>query len=259
MRSFVIVVMFLGGLAAQGTAQLRTLAGRVSDAVTGRPIAVGVVTVRGTGATDELRPDGVFVVRAPLTRVELVVRAPGYRTATVTVPIETDAVLARLEPDALRLEAIVVSGEAAVPDRRHAPAAVSAVDGDALTAVPAVNLKEALQGRVAGADVQRNSGAPGENLQVRLRGITSLLGSTAPLYVLDGIVVSDVAIGAGMGAVTGGQEALPGRLADLAMQDIARIEVLKGPAASLRYGPRAANGVIVIMTKRGARVNTVPK
>lgn len=241
MRSFVLVVMWLGGLAAQGTAQLRTLAGRVSDAVTGAPLSAGTVTVRETGATDELRPDGVFIVRAPLQRVELLVGAPGYRTATVTVPIQDDVVLVGLMPDAITIDAFLIEG-------RGDGSAIGAED---LTRVPAANLKQALYGRVAGVDVQSNSGAPGENLQVRLRGITSILGSTAPLYVVDGIIVSDASIPSGVSAVTAGQDDLPGRLADLSLHDIERIEVLKGAAATVQYGSRGANGVIRITTKRG--------
>ncbi len=226
--------------ASPADAQVRTLAGRVSDAVTGEPLGAGEVLVKETGTRDRLRPDGVFVVRAPREAVTLVVRSVGYRSRSVPVAVHEDVMFVQLVPDPLKLDAANV-------EHRSAPG----VSGDAVSAVPASSVKEVLQGRVAGADVQRNSGAPGGDLQVRLRGISSILGSTTPLYVVDGVVVSDASVGSGVSAVTGGADPLPGRLADLNLLDIAQIDVLKGVAATTTYGPRAANGVIVITTKRG--------
>lgn len=227
-------------------AQQRTLAGRVSDVVTGAPLDAGEVLLKETGARDRLRPDGVFVLRAPLEAVTLIVRSVGYRSRTVAVPVHEDVILVALAPDPLEVGGIEVPG-------RATPGGAGNVAGDAITAVPAASVKEVLQGRVAGADVQRNSGAPGGDLQVRLRGITSILGSVAPLYVVDGVVVTDAAVGSGVSAVTGGADPLPGRLADLSLHDIERIDVLKGAAATTTYGPRGANGVVVITTKRGKR------
>jgi TonB-dependent SusC/RagA subfamily outer membrane receptor len=100
-------------------------------------------------------------------------------------------------------------------------------------------------------EVRQNSGISGD-VQLQMRGITTLMGTTSPLYVLDGVILSDAAIGSGISAITGGQEAVPGRIADLNPQDIESIELLKGAAAAM-YGSRGANGVVVIHTRRSAR------
>jgi TonB-dependent SusC/RagA subfamily outer membrane receptor len=120
--------------------------------------------------------------------------------------------------------------------------------------VPVENLKQVLQGRVPGAEVRQNSGLPGGDLELRLRGVTTVLGSSSPLYIVDGVIVSDAAIPAGAAGVIGGQEPVPGRVMDLNVLDIESIEVLKGAAATALYGSRGSNGVVVVTTKRGLGV-----
>jgi TonB-dependent SusC/RagA subfamily outer membrane receptor len=125
------------------------------------------------------------------------------------------------------------------------------VTNEQLNRVPAENLKQALRGRIAGLDVWQNSGVPGGDVQLRMRGVTTILGSSSPLYVVDGVLVSDAAIPTGASGVIGGQEPVLGRVIDLNVIDIERIEVLKGAAATALYGSRGSNGVVVITTKRG--------
>lgn len=233
---------------ASASAQIRVVAGRVSDAQTGRPIASGAVRVRETGYEDRLRPDGVFVVRVPRTRVRLVVSAPGYRPRTVIVPADAEAVLIELAPEILDLDDVVVAGWAGQPLQRTVTAGAEVE----LTAAPASTIDEALQGKVAGADIQRNSGSPGGGWGVQLRGLTSLNGSARPLYVVDGMIVSDFTIGSGVAAVTFGQEDAATRVADLPLHDVARVEVLRGPAATARFGSLGAHGVVLITTRRAA-------
>jgi TonB-dependent SusC/RagA subfamily outer membrane receptor len=119
--------------------------------------------------------------------------------------------------------------------------------------VPAASLEQGLQGKVPGADIQYNSGTPGGDLQLRLRGVTSILGSVAPLYVLDGTILSDASVPIGTATITGGDDFVPSRIADLNPNDIASIEILKGAAATTLYGSKGSNGVVVIKTKRGRR------
>ncbi|HYI01930.1 SusC/RagA family TonB-linked outer membrane protein, partial [Hyalangium sp.] len=119
---------------------------------------------------------------------------------------------------------------------------------------------QAIQGKVAGANIQANSGAPGGGLQMRLRGVSTINGDTAPLYVIDGVIISDVAIASGIFAVTastGGSNPQPtqdsqvNRVADINPNDIESIEILKGASAAAIYGSKASNGVVIINTKRG--------
>ena len=162
--------------------------------------------------------------------------------------------------DVFRLDEIVVTGQATGVERRNLANAITTIRAADIEAVPAQSVEHTLQGKVAGANIQTNSGAPGGGTQVQMRGVTSIIGSAAPLYVVDGIVMSDVAIPSNQNAVTsasGGsnpslnQDAQVNRIADLNPYDIESIEVLKGASAAAIYGSQAANGVVIIRTKRG--------
>jgi TonB-linked SusC/RagA family outer membrane protein len=164
-----------------------------------------------------------------------------------------------LERDVLRLEESIVTGQATVVSRQSAANDVSTVDATEINRVPAETPELALQGKIAGADIQENSGAPGGGMQVRLRGTSTIIGNSEPLYVVDGVIISNEAVPAGTNAITaaagGGmasnEDNPSNRLADLDPNDIESIEVLKGASASAIYGSKASNGVVLITTKRG--------
>src|SRR6266550_391376 len=163
------------------------------------------------------------------------------------------------------------SAPATTIERRNATTAPVQVSSDELNRAPAEALEQALQGKVPGAIISMNSGAPGGGGQVQIRGITSILGAGQPLFVVDGVIISNDAVSDGANSVTGAgarttaagiggsQDALVNRLADLNMQEIASVEVLKSAAATAMYGSRATNGVIVIRTKRGAGTGGAPQ
>jgi TonB-linked SusC/RagA family outer membrane protein len=121
--------------------------------------------------------------------------------------------------------------------------------------VPAPALESALQGKVVGAQISMNNGAPGGGGQIQIRNASSLLGRIDPLYVVDGVIISNAVRGTGQATITGslnaGEENGTNRLADINPNDIENVEILKGAAASAIYGSQATNGVVVITTKRG--------
>ncbi len=250
MRSWNMLVAagMLGIGISTAEAQSRTVSGRVIDEYTGKPLTRGTVSIEGAAIHDRLRPDGVFVVHAPPRDVTLTFRSEGYRRRSVAVSVLEETVFMSLVPEAFELEGTVVSGHAARRNRATSTATVQARD---INQVPAASVKQALQGKVPGADIQYNSGVPGGDLQLRLRGATTLLGAVSPLYVVDGVIVSDAPISSGAAGVLGGQTALPGRIADLNPNDIESIEILKGAAASAMYGSKGSNGVVIVRTKRG--------
>jgi TonB-dependent SusC/RagA subfamily outer membrane receptor len=221
-----------GALCAQGDTRL--VAGRVIDAVTGLPLPAGVVTVAGSRAVDRLRPDGVFVLRVPAGAVRLVVRSPGYERGESVVPEGREAVIIELAPLVRELDAVVVTDE---------------LPGGSLGRVTAATVEEAFAGRVAGLESMRNSGAPGD-VQVRLRGVSTILGNGRPLWMLDGVMIQDVGPASGAGAIVGGAHSIPSRIADLNPHDIASVELLRGAWATAMYGSRGANGVVIVRTKR---------
>jgi TonB-dependent SusC/RagA subfamily outer membrane receptor len=235
----------LCAVASPAAPQTRTIAGVVVDRITGLSIPAGEVVLEGTRTRDKIRPDGVFVLHVPVDgEVKLTFRCPGYAAHTLTLAQGTEVVGIALEPRAVSLEGVSA-------DAQRPGGSVAAMQAGELERVPAAGIPEALAGKQVGADIQRNSGVPGGAWQVRLRGVTSLTLPNTPLYIVDGILVSDASIPSGVASVTGGQVDATNRIIDLVAGDVESIEVLRGAAAASLYGSRGAGGVVVIRTKRG--------
>ena len=254
------MVVALGTLvSSSATAQVRQVAGTVTNAQTGQGIAEATVAVQGTRIVAQAGPDGRYSLNAPDEPVTLVVRAIGFRSHTDTIPPGVSTADVSLEPDIFKLEEVVVTGQSTGIEKQNLPNAVATVSGSELTRAPTGTLESALQGKIPGALIQSNSGAPGGGIQVNLRGVSTINAGTDPLFVVDGVVISNEAIPNGADAVTqaqaGGnprnQDNPTNRIADLNPQDIERIEVLKGGSAAAIYGSKATNGVVIITTKRG--------
>src|SRR5207244_2748162 len=158
------------------------------------------------------------------------------------------------------LEAVVVTGQAPGIERKSLATAVATVEAVDLVRIHAASVEQELAGKLSGMQVAKNGYAPGGGVMVRLRGQTSIIGNASPLYVIDGVIASDVAIPPGTnpitlaavdGSIATTQEFPVNRIADLNPNDIESVEVLKGASASAIYGSKASNGVIMITTKRG--------
>jgi TonB-linked SusC/RagA family outer membrane protein len=255
-----VVALLCLTLAAPVAAQ-RTVTGTVRDSATGEPVTSARVSVEGSTQTVGTNEQGEFTLtNAPAGQLSLLVRAIGYRRRTVPVGAAVNTVTVSLERDVFKLEEVVITGQATGIERRNLPNAVATVNADELATHPTASLEQQLQGKVAGADIQQNSGAPGGGVQVRLRGVTSVNATAEPLYVVDGVIMSDIAIASNQNALTsaaGGsnpaltQDAQVNRIADLNPAEIESIEILKGASAAAIYGGRASNGVVIIRTKRG--------
>ena len=239
----------------------RTVTGTVIDAQSAVPLQGVSVTVRGTTTSTSTTAGGRFtlpsVAEGPVT---IVVRRIGYAPQTMTIAAGQNDVRAMLTRDLLHLSDVVITGQATTVERRNLANAIATVSAEDVQRVSAQSVEYALQGKVAGATISQNSGAPGGGVQVRLRGITSINAASEPLYVVDGIVMANVAIPSNQNAVTrstGGsnpnltQDAQVNRIADLNPNDIEDVQILKGASAAAIYGSKASNGVIVITTKRG--------
>src|SRR5205085_11103896 len=122
----------------------------------------------------------------------------GYPQKEVAVTGSMTTVTIVMRKDVLKLDQIVVTGQATGISRRNLANSVASVDAEQLTKVPAVSIENALQGKVAGAQTQQHTGAPGGGNRIRLRGTSSILGNATPLYVVDGVITSDVAIDPGL-------------------------------------------------------------
>jgi TonB-linked SusC/RagA family outer membrane protein len=256
-----LVACLVAGVSATARAQTRTVQGSVHDADTGEPLVGAQITVKGNPTVGTMaRDDGNFSITLPTQDVVLLVKRIGYPQREVPVASGTTTITVVMRKDVLKLDQIVVTGQATGISRRNLPNSIASVDADQLTKVPAASIENALQGKVAGAQIQQNTGAPGGGNRIRLRGTSSILANATPLYVVDGVITSDVAIDAGTNKVSRasgntitapGQESPDNRIADLNPDDIENIEVLKGAAAAAIYGSKASGGVIMITTKRG--------
>lgn len=254
------LLLVAGAGAVFGEAQQRrTIEGRVVDQA-GLPLPTAHIAVRGTNIGTLARADGTFALEAPDGAVVLQVNPLGYQRADVELSVDQTTVEIALETDVLNMDEIVVTGHATGIARRNLANAVTTVSSEELNAVSATSVDQALMGKVVGAEINKASGAPGGGVYVNLRGVTSINGAFTPLYVIDGVIASDVALPRGTNfitqasrgfAIASSGENVTNRIADLNPNDIESIEVLKGAAASAIYGSKASNGVIIITTKRG--------
>jgi TonB-linked SusC/RagA family outer membrane protein len=240
------------------TTQRYTLRGRVTDA-TGHDLPGATVLLNGTTAGAATGADGAYELSAAAApgAYTLTVSLIGYTTVsrsltlTSAETVTTDVKLAEAQQ---KLDEVVVVGSTISAPKRELGNAISTIKGEELTQSGSGGLLNSLQGKVAGAQITQNSGDPAGSLSVRLRGVHSLAGSSDPLYVIDGVIVSNastnvsqLATANDIGVANAGQN----RLADLNPNDIASINIINGAAAAAQYGSRAANGVVLITTKRG--------
>ena len=235
-------------LAAQQ--QTGRIQGTVTDAATQRPLAGVQISVQGTGigliTNDQGRylllnvPAGQHVVRATTI---------GYGSAQQTATVvadETATVDFALSETAVALDEIVVTGTAAQVRRKEIGNSIATVGAREIENVPVSNPQEILSGRAAGVTIMANSGQPGAGGAIKIRGTNSVSQDQEPLIYVDGVRIFNEPTRAGWGA-----RATISPLQDIAAEDIERIEVVKGAAATTLYGTEASAGVIQIFTKRG--------
>lgn len=257
-RAVVAVTIGAGGPAAPAAPTTRTVTGKVTDPTSGEPIVAAQVQVVSTGAVLFTDADGSFVIEGvPPGPLRLDITAPERESRILEVA--ADATTADVPLALSRGEQIVIEGRAPVIVKSNLASGASVIDDKDLNRVSAQHLDAAMTAKVSGANLQSNSGAPGGGAQLRLRGISTINGQASPLYVVDGVIISNIAVASGANAITaaaaGGnasnQDNPVNRLADLNPNDIETLEVLKGASAAALYGSKAANGVVVITTKRG--------
>jgi TonB-dependent starch-binding outer membrane protein SusC len=263
----IVTVAALCAVAASRIAsgqEAQRVTGQVLDVDGKFPLPSVRIAVPGTTLGTLTTDSGRFTLRnVPADAKTMEVRRIGY--LGVTVPLvrgQTDYTIA-LKQDVLHLEQEVITGVATTTTSKTAATYDPVITADQLNGAPAATIENALQGKVAGVEVEQNSGAPGGGLQVNIRGVTSIYGNTEPLYVVDGVLVSNAVFATGLNAITGAgsqngagqpgnQDQSVNRIADLNPNDIESMQVLEGAAAASIYGSKAAAGVIVITTKKGS-------
>jgi TonB-linked SusC/RagA family outer membrane protein len=256
-KLLLVVLLAVFALPLSLFAQTGSLTGQITSAATGEelPGATVIVEQLTRGASTDLNgeyqlvllPAGTYTVRYSFV---------GYRSLRRTVTIGDGEVVlnVQLEEDIFGLDDVIVSGYA-VTTKRELTGAISQVRARDVEGLDIKSPDQALQGRAAGARVTNLSGQPGGGVHIRIRGLGSINASNDPLYIVDGVPITDVDRG-GIFGNAAANNATSNALNAINPRDIESIEVLKDAAAAAIYGAQAANGVILITTKRGVRGRT---
>ena len=226
-------------------AQERTISGVVTSSIDGSSLPGANITIKGTVKGTISNIDGEYTIKVSDGDI-LVYSFIGMKSEERTAGNES-VINVSLATDALGLDEVVVTGTGTLTKKKQLGNAISTIPAVDIQESGAISVGSALSGKLAGAQVMQNSGNPSGGISVRLRGASTVLGSSDPLYIIDGVVVNNESRELiNLGGYT------QNRLVDIEPQDIERIEVIKGAAAAAIYGSRASNGVVQIWTKRGS-------
>ncbi len=221
-------------------AQEKTLTGKVTDE-SGSPVANASVIVQGTKTGTATKADGSFILKVPADAKAITVSSVNYETQTIT--LGTSLIIeVTLKATSNPLNEVVVVGFTTARKKRDEAGAISSVKASQLENLPNLSVDKALQGKAAGVLVQANNGIPGGNINVRIRGGSSINTGVDPLYVVDGVQLNT------QGTANFSQS---NPLAFLNPDDIESIDIIKDAATAAIYGSTAANGVVLITTKKG--------
>lgn len=218
------------------SAQNISIKGTVTSADDAEPLAGVTVMVKGTFSGVSTDIDGKYQITLPAGGGILTFQYIGYKEVERKVTSAVTQLDVQLESDAMMLDEVVAIGYG-VMRKSDLTGAVTSISADVLKNTPAAGLDKALQGRAAGVTVNASTGQPGAAADVKIRGIGSAMSDSSPIYVVDGVITSDIAY--------------------LNANDIASTEILKDASSTAIYGSRGANGVIIITTKNGSNNSKV--
>ena len=237
---------------ATATAQGKSVSGVVLDATDHEPLTGATVSVKGVtghGALTDM--NGKFTIKNIKAGAVLVVSYIGYTTKEVAVGNLSELTVELVSADK-QLETVVVTALGIKRSQKALSYNVQEVKNDALTTVKDANFMNSLNGKVAGVNIQRSASGVGGATRVVMRGNKSISGDNNVLYVIDGVPVGNSADRGGDGSGFGSGRASGEGISSINPDDIESISVLTGPSAAALYGASAANGVILINTKKGA-------
>lgn len=239
--TFVVLCLF----SVVSFAQQMTISGKITDIATGEALIGANVGVKGTATGAIADINGKYSVTVNSPKAVLVFSFIGYEEKEIWVGNQTQINIT-LSPANNQLDELVVVGYG-VKKKRNVTGSIVSVGGDEIAETNVQDPISMLQGRAAGVQVTSNSGAPGGGITIRVRGNSSLNSGNSPLYVVDGVPIESNSLSSLNGTENFGLNPL----ADINPLDIESIEVLKDAASTAIYGSRAANGVVMITTKRG--------
>ena len=247
-------------LSARGIAQERVVSEKEKSKVLqgwvydkNHQVLPGVtVKVAGTSIGTSTNVKGWFRITLPMQRGTLEFSFIGFKKQLVNFTDKTDTLRIVLEEDLMELDEVTVSTGYYKVDKRHLTSSVTTLKMDDIMQPGVGTLDQMLEGRIPGMIFMQNSGQVGAVPKMKIRGTTTLLGSTAPLWVLDGVILTDpVNVDPASINDLDFVNLLGNAISGLNPEDIEKLDVLKDASATAIYGPKASNGVIVITTKKG--------
>jgi TonB-linked SusC/RagA family outer membrane protein len=239
------LAIFSAVFLARGQADI---SGKVTHAVTGEPLSGVNISVKNTLSGTSTDPDGRYSLSLPDNTNHLIFSYLGMVSREISVA--GDSLLnVELQPDLLMMEGIVVTAIGIRREQKALGYSVQELPGKELRQVHHDNFLNSLSGKVAGVQVTSSSGSAGASSYITIRGATSIDGNNQPLFIVDGVPISNLS----MYTYNDGVD-MSNRAMDLSPDDIESISVLKGGAGSALYGIRAASGAIVITTRKGERI-----
>ena len=261
MRKFLLLIALFCPLwlLAQNEGDYRTIKGVVMDSVTNETL-IGATVVIDPDAPEpkNLGPkgtitdiDGNFELKVPKAVNYVVISFIGYKPLKLDISKKTEFKVL-LQPDLEQLEEVVVTGYQKI-EKRKATSAIQTVKMDDIKRIGVASIDQLLEGQVAGMTSIPTNGAPGAPNKMRIRSTVSLSGSTDPLWVMDGMILEGNDIPTDFNSKDNIDELYNTSIGGVNPSDIQDITILKDAAATAIYGARAANGVIVITTKKGSR------
>lgn len=244
----------------QSIAQQRTISGKVSDDITGDPIAGSTVAVKGTKIATQTNSSGYFTITVPNANSRLVISSVGFQPQDISVAGQTNFNVS-LKTSNRELTEVVVTALGIKKEKKALSSSVTEVKGSDLTEARSVDIANSLEGKVAGLNISSTATGDGGSSRIIIRGNGSLSGDNQPLIVVDGIPMNNNSVtnlvngnGAGSSSVGmwGGTDQGDG-ISSLNPDEIESISVLKGGTAAALYGSRASNGAILVTTKSGSK------
>jgi len=246
-RLFFAIILILVG--TSGWTQTKSIGGKVLSAAR-EPITGVTVQAKGTTDGTVTDVDGAFTMDVPQSTTTLVFSFVGFITQEVNISTvnQIEVILAE---DQINLGEIVVTANAIARERRELGYSVATIKGDEFLKARESNIVNSMAGKIAGVRISQQSGTVGGSSRVMIRGANSISSASEPLFIVDGVPISNSSFNnSETDIVTGGVD-VGNRAGDINSDDIESMTVLKGAAASALYGSRARNGVIILTTKRG--------
>jgi len=266
---YIFCLLLVNAITAGVNAQVK-ISGTVTDTA-GKPVAGLSVLLKNTAMGTTTGAGGDYILTAVIKPGNYTVVFSGVGYALLERPLVVGAaagytVDARVAASVSNLDEVVVTGVSQGTTRRQLGSYIASVSAAELSKGSTGNVLAALQGKTAGAQISQNSGDPAGGISVKLRGISSISGSTEPLYIIDGVIVdnsttrvtnADASYASGNNPDNAAGNTFAGaigqnRMVDINPNDIERVEVLNGAAAAAIYGSRANAGVVQIFTRKGS-------